>query len=103
MNCDFIRDMLDRLTEAIQRDGAFSDSLAREIEQQLRHDWAGERIYIARNGADAKIEMTLRNQTIIRDMNNGERVGLIARRHHISRRMVYKVWDQNLANRKKTM
>jgi len=103
MSCDFIRDLIARLGEAIQRDGRFSEELALSIEQQIRRDWGGERVYIAKSGEDARLEMSRRNQCIIRDLNNGERVDLIARRYKISRRMVYKVWDQYLANRKRKM
>jgi Mor family transcriptional regulator len=97
---DFIQDMLARLLEAAQREGGFTETIAREIEQQMRRDWAGERVYIAKSAADAKLEMSRRNSAIIRDMNNGERVALVARRYRISRRMVYKVWDAYLVARK---
>jgi len=101
MSCDFIKDLFTRLNEAVQREGGFSESLAREVAQQLRHDWGGDRVYIAKSGEDAQIEMTRRNQSIIRDLNNGERVGLVANRYKISRPMVYKIWDSYLKSRRR--
>lgn len=97
---DFIQDILARLLEVAQRDGCFTETMAREVEQQVRRDWAGERVYIAKSAADARLEMSRRNAAIIRDMNNGERVALVARRYKISRRMVYKVWDAYIVTRR---
>lgn len=101
MSCDFIKELLHRLAEAVQREGAFTDSVAREIEQQIRQDWGGDRVYIAKVGEDAVLEMSRRNAAIMRDLNNGERVAFVARRHNISRRMVYKVWDAYLLQRRR--
>lgn len=101
MGCDFLRDILQRCIEAAQRDDGFSDEWARDIEAQIRKDWGGERVYIGKTADDARIEISRRNAAIIRDMNSGERVGLIARRHKISRRMVYKLWDAYLLDRRK--
>lgn len=100
MSCDFVRDILQRILEAAQRDGGFTDALAREVEAQIRQDWGGERVYVGKTAEDARIEIGRRNAAILRDLNNGERVGLIARRYRISRRMVYKLWDAYLAQRR---
>lgn len=101
MNCDPIRDLLQRLLEAAQRDGGFTDALAREVEAQFRQDWGGDRVYIAKTGEDARLEMNRRNAAIINDLNNGERVAFVSRRHRISRRRVYQIWDAYLASRRR--
>ncbi|MEW6314643.1 MAG: Mor transcription activator family protein [Pseudomonadota bacterium] len=101
MSCDFLRDILQRLLEAAQRDGAFTDALARDVEAQIRQEWGGERVYIGKTADDARIEIGRRNAAIIRDLNNGERVALISRRYRISRMMVYKIWDAYVSQRRK--
>lgn len=100
-NCDFIKDFLQRMQEAIQRSGTFSEELGIELEHQMRRDYGGETVYISKRGDSDKFFISQRNQAIIHDMNAGERVGLIARRYSISRRMVYKIWDDYLIQRKK--
>ena len=82
---DIVRYILARIMAAAP---SLSEDLALEIERQIRRDWGGDRVYIARspNG-----DFSARNQAILRDWRAGERVSLIARRYGVSRRLVYKI------------
>jgi len=46
---DLIRDILDRVKRA---DEKFTDAMALEIEQDVRSEWAGERVYIGKRNAE---------------------------------------------------
>lgn len=46
---DIVRDLLAMAIDASRRDGAFTDATAMKIERQIRQDYGGESIYIARS------------------------------------------------------
>lgn len=53
---DIVRDILERVVRAAQRQGGFDEALAEQIEQQVREDWHGPlETYIARVPASARI------------------------------------------------
>lgn len=83
---DIIRDILERLAKALPA-GALPDKLSRQIEEQVRQHWAGDRIYISRNGDD----LSERNAAIMRDWLNGERPALLCRRYKISRVRLWQI------------
>lgn len=87
---DIIRDVLDRIARALPAE-TFTDEIANQIEAQIRHDWGGDRPYIAKAGEAAQSEMSRRNAAILRDWQAGERVGAIARKHQISRVRVWQI------------
>jgi hypothetical protein len=47
---DLIRDILLRVRE---RDEQFTEQMALQVEEEVRLEWAGERVYISRRKADA--------------------------------------------------
>lgn len=92
LEVDFIGDILGRVLDVLSRGASFSADHARAIEQDIRRDWGGDKVYIGKTAEDSRAEISRRNAAILRDMIAGERAGLIARRYGISRRMVYKLW-----------
>lgn len=82
---DIVRDILARIMAA---SSSLSEEMALEIERQIRRDWGGDRVYIARSPEG---DLSERNRAILRDWRAGERVSLIARRYRVSRRLVYKI------------
>lgn len=87
---DIVRDILSRVMTAFQNEGGFSDDVMLQIESQIRTEWGGDRPYIAKAGESEKQAISARNESILRDWRNGERVPFIARKYGISRS---RVWD----------
>lgn len=81
MNKDVLRDYLDRLIDAMQQQDGFDASLAREIEKQVRHDWAGERVLICKKKYDS--------QAASADLRAGKSIDEVRQVHGISRSQVY--------------
>jgi Mor family transcriptional regulator len=87
---DIIRDILDRIASALPAE-TFTDDIALQIETQIRHDWGGDRPYIAKAGESSADVMSRRNAAILRDWQNGERIPAIARKHRLSRVRVWQI------------
>lgn len=86
---DIVADILRRVIEASARDGAFTDSLARGIEEQVRADWGGERHYIPRTSEDRRIE---RDDKILALWEQGlHDAKILATRFGISERQVRRI------------
>ena len=49
---DIVLDILSRVAEAVSRTGRFDDTLADQIEQQVRQEWGGSDLYISHGKAD---------------------------------------------------
>lgn len=88
---DIVRDILDRVAAALGEGESFSEQVALQIEQQIRHDWGGDRPYIAKVGEHAQDEMSRRNAAILRDWQAGDRAPAIARKHGVSRARVWQI------------
>jgi Mor family transcriptional regulator len=88
---DIVRDILDRIAAALAADGGLTDQIADQIEAQIRHDWGGDRPYIAKAGESAQAEISRRNAAILRDWQAGERPAAIARKYRISRVRVWQI------------
>lgn len=97
---DFVSEFIKCMADAIHTEGGFTEDVARSVEAQIRREYGGDSPYIAKTSEDQKLQTSRRNSSVICDMNNGERVPLVASRHNISRKMVYKIWDQYLEKRK---
>lgn len=85
---DIIDDILRRVIEMAP---AFSEALARQIAEEARREWAGERVrfyYIARRDDDMRSQ---RNEAIKRDYLAGERLGLLSRRYGVSERRILQI------------
>lgn len=87
---DIIRDILDQVAAALGPE-TFTDQVALQIEDQIRHDWGGDRPYIAKKGESAPAAMSARNAAILRDWQAGDRAEAIARKHGISRVRVWQI------------
>lgn len=86
---DIIRHMIDLLYIKIPH--AIDEHIARELEEMLRMDFGGERVYVPKDGDKDRAEISMRNAAIRRDFRCGERVELLVRRYGISRQRVYQI------------
>jgi transcriptional regulator of acetoin/glycerol metabolism len=48
MRVDLVRELINRLIEASGREGTLTESIAREVERQFRHDYSGAECVISR-------------------------------------------------------
>lgn len=87
---DIVKDILRRVVLAAQQsESGFSDSLAQQIEQQVRADWGGTEPYIAR-GVEERI--TVRNEKIQSLWDQGERdVRRLAGRFALSTKQIRRI------------
>lgn len=79
MSADIIRRFIELLNEA---QPTFSEEQAASIERQLRHEYRGERVYIAKHPDNL--------HDIVRSRFTGNNVGKLAAELKISRRTVYR-------------
>lgn len=84
MNKDVLRDYLDRLIDAMQQQDGFDASLAREIEKQVRQEWAGERPLIRKDP-----DREAKRQAASEDLRAGKSIDEVRQVHGISRSQVY--------------
>lgn len=82
---DFVSDVLAAVRE-IWPD-LCADKL-RQAEAQIRERWGGDRPYIGRRAGQGR---SARNEAILRDHRNGERVPLLMRRYKLSRQRIYQI------------
>lgn len=89
---DIVRDIIDRLHAAFADGKPLADAeFWLHVEAEIRHDWGGDRPYIAKTG-EATIEYkSRRDKAIIRDHRNGEHVRFLARRYGISERRIQQI------------
>ncbi len=91
MRDDLIRDILARVMALDER---FTQAQALQIEQQIRHDWGGERVFIAKRKPDPKKGARHDDEVkhaAIEAVENGVSVHDAAREHGISRRRIYQL------------
>ena len=86
MRVDVIRDLIDRLLAAAHRDGTLTESVAIEIEQQIRHEYKGKQIEISE-----RPRRQLPAPAITADYLAGRPVEEITHRHGISRATLYRI------------
>lgn len=87
MKADAIRDLIDRLLAASQRDGSFTESVALEIERQWRHEYHGADIHVSYKPLS---DRRAARAAPVRDYLDGKPVGEITRHHGISRATLYR-------------
>lgn len=63
----------------------------RQAEAQIRERWGGDRPYISRR---AGYGSSSRNQAIVRDHRNGERVPYLARRYQLTPRRILQILSE---------
>jgi len=84
---DIVADILQRITQHTK----LPAKLAQAVEREVRDDWGGERIYIAKIGESGNAQRTERDQRIRAEYRQGEHVELLARRHGISVKRVQQI------------
>lgn len=84
---DILREFLDRLAAAEARHGALSTERAREIEAELRREYAGERSLIRKNPDRQK-----RRVEVLDDVKRGLKPDAAAKKHGVSRSLVYEIY-----------
>lgn len=88
MKIDIVKEILSRVLEAAARgDGSFTDSMAREIERQIRYEYGGEEMYVARRPRDKRAVAA----AVSRDYLDGSPVPDICDAHGVSRATLYKM------------
>lgn len=86
---DIVRDILRRAVEAAQSTGNFTDSLALQIEQQVRADWGGCEPYIS-HGKESRI--IARNEKIQTAWDNGNHdIKILAARFGLSCKQIRRI------------
>lgn len=91
---DIIRDILNRVQQSLLDGLGVSDQVAdilNCVDREVRHEYGGERAYIAKTSESTVIESAQRNNAIRRAWKNGEPISLLSQRHGLSRRMIYKI------------
>lgn len=81
---DIVRDILDRVAGAPNRP-------LEDLEQEIRRDYGGERVYVPKDGDKAQTEISMRNAAIRADYRRGESIALLIRRYRISRQRVHQI------------
>lgn len=79
IECDIIKRFIELLAEA---QPSLSESIAADIERQLRHEYAGSRVYVHKRAEPASVMIVQRF--------DGRNVDRLARELRVSRRTVYR-------------
>lgn len=82
---DILEDLKKRLADI-----GFKDVKIEKLIMDVRHDYAGDRVYIGVN-YQPQHRLSERNRAIIRDHKKGESIILLARRYGLSRQRVWKI------------
>lgn len=86
---DIVLDILGRLQEALAAaKGELTPELVQGVEAEIRADWGGDRVFIAKRCGEGHSN---RNSRIFRDYLGGERVNLLSRRYKLSERQVLRI------------
>ncbi|AVQ83815.1 Mor transcription activator family protein [Variovorax sp. PMC12] len=86
---DIVLDILGRLQQALaEAKGELTPELVKGIEADIRADWGGDRVFIAKRRSEGH---SSRNSRIFRDYLAGERVKLLSRRYELSERQVLRI------------
>lgn len=84
---DVVTDTLQRLAERRK----IPKAILKAVEQDIRKDWGGDRVYIKIHGDDAADRLSERDARIRRDHHRGERVPLLAIRYGICEKRVRQI------------
>lgn len=86
---DIVLDILHRVSSAIEASPTgWTPAVAQAVEKEIRADWGGDRVFIARRTGEGH---SSRNSRIMRDYLTGERLSLLSRRYQISERQVLRI------------
>ena len=86
MRVDVVRELIDRILAASQREGSFTESMALEIERQFRHDYKGAECVVSE-----RPRRELPVEVVKNDYLSGKPVEQIASAHGISRATMYRL------------
>jgi Mor family transcriptional regulator len=82
-------DILDDLKTRLVAIG-FENATIEKVVLEIRHDWAGERVYIGAN-YEFQRKHSERNRNIIKDYKAGESIVFLSRRYGLSRQRIWKI------------
>lgn len=84
MKCgdDLIRDLI-KIVQHAMGGNSFTDNLAEQVEMQIRADYGGQAVYIAKRDSDA------RREAVLRDFNGANRAE-VCRKHGIGKAQFYR-------------
>lgn len=82
---DIIDDVVERLVGALP--ATTRDAIAR-VAKEVREAWGGDRVFVSKRPGEGRSE---RNQSILRDYQRGERLGLLARRYGLTERRILQI------------
>jgi hypothetical protein len=94
MATDLIRDILTRVQDQLLQRLGVPDELIdilTVVDKEVRHEYGGERHYIAKTCEEDLAHAAQRNNAIRRSWKNNEPITLIAQRHGISRQRVWQI------------
>lgn len=84
VDSDIIKRFIELLSEA---QPSLTEAMSMSIEQQLRHEYAGERVYIPKRDANKRAQIV--------DQFNGRNVNKLGIELGVSRRTIYRVIKKN--------
>lgn len=82
---DLIDDIVDRLSGVLP---ATARTMLDKVARDAREAWGGDRVFISKRPGEGRSE---RNQSILRDYQRGERLGLLARRYNLTERRILQI------------
>lgn len=86
---DIVRDILQRVIDASAREGGFGESLAHQIERQVRQEWGGSKPYIPHDHESRRI---VRDEKILSEWADGQHdTKQLATRFGLSERQVRRI------------
>ena len=94
MATDLIRDILTRVQDRLMQRLGVPDELIdilTVVDKDIRHEYGGERHYIAKTCEADLAHAAKRDNTIRESWKNNEPVALIAQRHGITRQRVWQI------------
>lgn len=87
MRVDIVRELIDRLLAAAQREGSFDASVALEVERAFRHDFRGATCEIH---ANPRASLPQKQAAVVDSYLKGDSVDSITRDQGISRATLYR-------------
>lgn len=88
---DIIRDLLHLVLEISARgDGTFTEQNALQVEQQIRHQYGGDEVYVQKTG----MVVEMRKRQALEEVAQGKPLAEVSKRHGISRRTMYRLMEK---------
>lgn len=87
MQIDLVRELIDRILAAAQREGSFTESMAVEIERSFRHEFNGAECYVKERTPQ---EIAVKKEVVVDRYLQGQPVDQIIRENGISRATLYR-------------